>query len=104
MTNVLLLLTAIIIFVTTATVVHGADTREPKEYSMTTIIDPGEEQCYYEDVAHGAVVEVEFQVISGGNLDIDYYIIDAEGVRLDQQCASLISLFLFFFFTPVVVV
>lgn len=58
--------------------------RHSKEATMTFILEAGKEECFYEDVVQNSVVEVEFQVIAGGNLDIDFYVVDAEGVRLEQ--------------------
>eukprot|EP01112_Ceratiomyxa_fruticulosa_P014170 TRINITY_DN403_c0_g1_i2.p1 TRINITY_DN403_c0_g1~~TRINITY_DN403_c0_g1_i2.p1 ORF type:complete len:207 (+),score=42.19 TRINITY_DN403_c0_g1_i2:192-812(+) len=40
-------------------------------HSFMTTVDATKEECFYEDIPQGAPVNVMFQVISGGFLDID---------------------------------
>ncbi|CAO3614930.1 unnamed protein product [Mucor fragilis] len=44
--------------------------------SMSTIIKPGEVQCYHEELEVGEKITVSYQVGDGGNLDIDFWFQD----------------------------
>eukprot|EP00730_Choanoeca_flexa_P017683 TRINITY_DN8548_c0_g2_i1.p1 TRINITY_DN8548_c0_g2~~TRINITY_DN8548_c0_g2_i1.p1 ORF type:complete len:208 (+),score=39.95 TRINITY_DN8548_c0_g2_i1:1491-2114(+) len=56
------------------------------DYSFTTALDAGEEQCFHENVKPGKdiVIDMEFQVVSGGGLDIDYTVKDPRGKIVDS--------------------
>jgi protein ERP2 len=42
------------------------------EYSFTFKLPPGKEQCFYEDMKEGESLELEYQVIEGGELDVNF--------------------------------
>jgi len=56
------------------------------DYSFTAILDAGEEQCFYEDIKPGkdVILDVEFQVVTGGNLDVDYTVKNPRGQYVDR--------------------
>ena len=54
------------------------------EREMTVNIEAGKEECFYEDVAAGNTLTVEYQVIDGGSgqlseLDINFRIVNSQG-------------------------
>ncbi|EGD83351.1 hypothetical protein PTSG_03959 [Salpingoeca rosetta] len=54
------------------------------EQSLTLLLDAGENQCIYEDVAEHMNIRMEFQVIAGANLDVDYTVVSPSGHVRDQ--------------------
>ena len=54
------------------------------EREMTVNVEAGKEECFYEDVAAGNTLTVEYQVIDGGSgqlaeLDINFRIVNSRG-------------------------
>ena len=45
------------------------------EMSLTFILDRGKKDCFYHSMPRGTNVELEFQVIHGGDLDGNYIFI-----------------------------
>lgn len=43
-----------------------------RDNDLTVVIPPGNFECFYQNVKAGLVLEVEYQVIDGGDLDIDF--------------------------------
>ncbi|KAI9190070.1 p24 complex component [Blastocladiella emersonii ATCC 22665] len=46
--------------------------------AMTVRVPPYDQQCFFEDLVHGQIVSVSFQVGDGGNLDIDFWVSDPD--------------------------
>eukprot|EP00128_Syssomonas_multiformis_P015298 Colp12_sorted_trinity150504_noHs@20018 len=65
--------------------VKGAIAGEPSVTSFTFQLTAHEMQCFYEDVFEGQEVDVEFQVIAGGALDVDFYYYDPRGVQIIER-------------------
>lgn len=41
---------------------------------MTVVVEPRTEECFYEDLEANSVFSMDFEVIKGGLLDIDFKI------------------------------
>ncbi|KAB7502814.1 Transmembrane emp24 domain-containing protein 1 [Armadillidium nasatum] len=57
------------------------------EREMTIEVQPGREECFYQDIIAGETLDLEYQVIDGGqgNLDINYYVAGPQGNILVQD-------------------
>ncbi|KAK7078266.1 hypothetical protein SK128_016597 [Halocaridina rubra] len=57
------------------------------ERELTVEVKPGAEECFYEMIKSGETVDIEYQVIDGGQgeLDINFYIAGPTGVILIQD-------------------
>ncbi|XP_013420365.1 transmembrane emp24 domain-containing protein 1 [Lingula anatina] len=44
------------------------------EHDFTIDIEPAKRECFFQKIANGRTLEVEFQVIDGGDIDIDFAI------------------------------
>lgn len=51
------------------------------EKEITINVQPGKEDCFYERVKNGEVIDLEYQVIDGGHgdLDITFHLVDSNG-------------------------
>lgn len=51
------------------------------EKEVTVNVDAGKQDCYYQNVSVGQVIDIEYQVIDGGHgdLDISFHLIDPTG-------------------------
>eukprot|EP01147_Barroeca_monosierra_P003245 gene3245-5954_t len=66
-------------------VVFGSQgVRGSREYSLTMLLDSGEEQCLYEELPSLSYFRAEFEVISGNDLTVDYKIISPDGLIREQ--------------------
>jgi len=50
-----------------------------RDNDLTGVIPPGQFECFYQSVKAGLVLEVEYQVIDGGDLDIDFMLKNPNG-------------------------
>ncbi|KAI9259202.1 COPII-coated vesicle protein [Helicostylum pulchrum] len=48
-------------------------------YTMSVDIEPGEVDCYFEDLEVGERLTISYEVNEGGNLDIDFWLSDPNG-------------------------
>mmetsp|Transcript_96576 Transcript_96576/g.133927 ORF Transcript_96576/g.133927 Transcript_96576/m.133927 type:complete len:226 (-) Transcript_96576:36-713(-) len=56
----------------TATGLSARSGTKQEESTFTISIEPMKAECFHWQVKAGHIMEIEFQVVSGGNLDIDY--------------------------------
>lgn len=54
---------------------------------FTIVVEPGSRECFYEELARNQTIDVEYQVIEGGELDIDLHITGPNGevVIMEQR-------------------
>lgn len=52
------------------------------ETALTFTVAARKEQCFYEDVKASFDIEIDFQVVDGGDLDIDFSVFDASLKRI----------------------
>ncbi|XP_076034468.1 transmembrane emp24 domain-containing protein 1-like [Oratosquilla oratoria] len=57
------------------------------EKEMTVEVGPGTQECFYQDVKQGEILDVEYQVIDGGqgDLDIDFSVTKPKGGVIIQD-------------------
>lgn len=54
-----------------------------KEEAFTITVKAGTEECLYFEIDKGISIEAEFQVVSGGALDLDWYMFNPQGQQID---------------------
>jgi protein ERP2 len=54
------------------------------EHAFTYRLPPRHEECFYFEVKQGQSIELEFQVVSGGNLDLDYTLASPRGNIIER--------------------
>merc|ERR1711862_692610 len=69
-------------------------------YGYMSVVEAHEEQCFYEEVPQGFPVNVMFQVISGGFLDIDLKITAPDGKVIYEGVRETEGKYTFNTFTP----
>uniref|UniRef100_A0A3B1IXW7 Transmembrane p24 trafficking protein 3 n=1 Tax=Astyanax mexicanus TaxID=7994 RepID=A0A3B1IXW7_ASTMX len=52
---------------------------------LTFELPDNEKQCFYEDLEEGVKFEIDFQVIAGGNYDVDCFVTDPLGNTLYEE-------------------
>ncbi|KAK3702966.1 hypothetical protein QZH41_012406, partial [Actinostola sp. cb2023] len=52
---------------------------------FTIKVDAGNRECFYEDIKTNVSLDIEFQVIEGGELDIDFYVKLPNGHRVVED-------------------
>jgi hypothetical protein len=52
--------------------------------AITHRLSPRHEECFYFEMKQGQAIEVEFQVVSGGNLDVDYTLASPRGNIIER--------------------
>jgi len=55
------------------------------ESALTFTVPARKEQCFYESVKEGHEIEVDFQVVDGGDLDIDFAAYDTKSKRVAKN-------------------
>lgn len=55
------------------------------ESALTFTVPARKEQCFYEEVKEGHEIEVDFQVVDGGDLDIDFAAYDTKSKRVAKN-------------------
>lgn len=58
---------------------------EAKDFAITFKIGAGRQECFYEPLKSGMSVEVEYQVIEGGELDITFYLLSPNHEMLVKE-------------------
>lgn len=55
------------------------------EREMTIYVEPGRDDCFFQRVKQGEVIDIDYQVINGGlgDLDITFRIIDPNGKNIN---------------------
>ncbi|XP_062504198.1 transmembrane emp24 domain-containing protein 5-like [Corticium candelabrum] len=60
------------------------------ETSFTYRLEAGREECFFQDVPKDSTTEIEYQVIEGGDMDIDFSLYGVNGhvIRTDRRQAD----------------
>lgn len=68
-------------FLATITILVNLRGAESLEKEITVNIEAGKEECFYQDVKEGNVIDIEYQVIDGthGELDISFQLVEPTG-------------------------
>lgn len=65
------------------------------EREMTTPVEPGSKDCFYQYVKAGETLDIEYQVIDGGHGDLDIRFVDSltiqEMLIRNTQCSIVAS-------------
>lgn len=72
-------LTAALLALSAAAFSPGADSE------LTFLLPAGHTECFYQSAAHNGTMEVEYQVIAGAGMDVDFSIISPHGVQLVSE-------------------
>ncbi|KAL6468462.1 hypothetical protein MHYP_G00219860 [Metynnis hypsauchen] len=60
-------------------------TAETSGTELTFELPDNEKQCFYEDLAEGVKFDIDFQVIAGGNYDVDCFVTDPTNSVLYEE-------------------
>ncbi|XP_066516592.1 transmembrane emp24 domain-containing protein 1b [Hoplias malabaricus] len=52
---------------------------------LTFLLQPGHTECFYQSAARNSSLEVEYQVIAGAGMDVDFSIFSPRGVQLVSE-------------------
>lgn len=52
---------------------------------LTFVLPDNDKQCFYEDLEEGIKIDIDYQVIAGGNYDIDCFVTDPQNNILYQE-------------------
>ncbi|XP_067828991.1 transmembrane emp24 domain-containing protein 1-like [Heptranchias perlo] len=52
---------------------------QPSDSEFTFVLPPGREECFYQSVGHNSSMELEYQVIGGAGLDVDFTVFSPNG-------------------------
>ncbi|XP_072925390.1 transmembrane emp24 domain-containing protein 1-like [Hemitrygon akajei] len=55
---------------------------QPSDSEFTFVLPPGREECFYQSAAHNNTMELEYQVIGGAGLDVDFSVFGPNGENL----------------------
>ncbi|XP_069783646.1 transmembrane emp24 domain-containing protein 1-like isoform X2 [Narcine bancroftii] len=55
---------------------------QPTDSELTFVLPPGREDCFYQSADHNSSMEIEYQVIGGAGLDVDFTVISPNGEKL----------------------
>ncbi|RVE75612.1 hypothetical protein OJAV_G00000420 [Oryzias javanicus] len=69
-----------VLFVWTTRAVDGFGRNQDSE--LTFLLPAGSSECFYQTTIKNGTMEVEYQVIAGAGMDVDFTIVSPEGVRL----------------------
>ncbi|XP_004066369.1 transmembrane emp24 domain-containing protein 1 [Oryzias latipes] len=53
-----------------------------QDNELTFLLPAGSSECFYQSAVQNGTMEVEYQVIAGAGMDVDFTIVSPEGVRL----------------------
>ncbi|XP_051897745.1 transmembrane emp24 domain-containing protein 1-like [Pristis pectinata] len=55
---------------------------QPSDSEFTFVLPPGREECFYQSAEHNSSMELEYQVIGGAGLDVDFTVYGPNGENL----------------------
>ncbi|XP_072104185.1 transmembrane emp24 domain-containing protein 1-like [Mobula birostris] len=55
---------------------------QPSDSEFTFVLPPGREECFYQSAARNNTMELEYQVIGGAGLDVDFSVFGPSGENL----------------------
>ncbi|XP_078091057.1 transmembrane emp24 domain-containing protein 1-like [Mustelus asterias] len=58
---------------------------QPSDSEFTFVLPPGREECFYQNAGHNTSMELEYQVIGGAGLDIDFTVFSPKGESLVME-------------------
>ncbi|XP_058862963.1 transmembrane emp24 domain-containing protein 1-like [Acipenser ruthenus] len=61
---------------------RGTAFEQPRDTEFTFILPAGRVECFYQKALKNSTIEVEYQVIAGAGMDVDFTISHPEGFRL----------------------
>ncbi|KAK6468715.1 transmembrane emp24 domain-containing protein 1a isoform X1 [Huso huso] len=61
---------------------RGTAFEQPRDTEFTFILPAGRVECFYQKALKNSTIEVEYQVIAGAGMDVDFTIAHPEGFRL----------------------
>ncbi|XP_036409160.1 transmembrane emp24 domain-containing protein 1-like [Megalops cyprinoides] len=59
--------------------------RQSQDIEFTFLLPPGRVECFYQPVAKNGSMEVEYQVIAGAGMDVDFTIVSPHGYLLTSD-------------------
>ncbi|XP_078285385.1 transmembrane emp24 domain-containing protein 1-like [Rhinoraja longicauda] len=66
----------------------SATFNQPSDSEFTFVLPPGREECFYQSAEHNNSMELEYQVIGGAGMDVDFNVFDPNGVNLFSESRS----------------
>ncbi|KAM9454140.1 transmembrane emp24 domain-containing protein 1b [Clarias gariepinus] len=63
----------------------GSAFNPSQDSELTFILNPGTTECFYQTAQYNSSLEVEYQVIAGAGMDVDFSIISPHGVHLASE-------------------
>ncbi|XP_067877133.1 transmembrane emp24 domain-containing protein 1-like [Heterodontus francisci] len=54
----------------------------PSDSEFTFVLPPGRQECFYQSAGHNSSMELEYQVIGGAGLDVDFTVFSPNGESL----------------------
>ncbi|XP_078387383.1 transmembrane emp24 domain-containing protein 1-like [Cetorhinus maximus] len=58
---------------------------QPSDSEFTFVLPPGTEECFYQSAGHNSSMELEYQVIGGAGLDVDFAVFSPNGESLVME-------------------
>jgi hypothetical protein len=56
------------------------------QYEFSVLVEPGKRECFHQFLRGNLNMETDYQVISGGDLDISYWVFSYFSLKLNLYC------------------
>lgn len=57
----------------------------PSDTEFTFLLPAASKECFYQSAVHNGSVEIEYQVIAGAGMDVDFSVVSPQGIHLISE-------------------
>ncbi|XP_020375529.1 transmembrane emp24 domain-containing protein 1-like [Rhincodon typus] len=72
----------VFLFVVSVNLLEVVSFGQPSDSEFTFVLPPGREECFYQNAGYNSSMELEYQVIGGAGLDVDFTVFSPVGESL----------------------
>uniref|UniRef100_A0A8C1WF74 Transmembrane p24 trafficking protein 1b n=1 Tax=Cyprinus carpio TaxID=7962 RepID=A0A8C1WF74_CYPCA len=65
--------------------VGAANAFSPIDSEFTFQLPAASKECFYQSAVHNSSIEIEYQVIAGAGMDVDFSIVSPQGIHLVSE-------------------